>query len=232
MASFRKVFSRFAAAGFARQLAFSEFLGDHDWDVDLAAGTVDFGAERVFDVQLIGTESDVSDSWLWAWANDASQLPVPVLTLAGQLREFGENEQLKELTDATFPRDVAGGHALTLLASGYFGNCAYYRGPYKGGALFFLVIGLPPEVSGPIPSRHALGALSQVTAQFDVEHRTLAESLFRSENYVVDSIGGRLNAAAPDGGVIQLAFDDDGRFESIQGKGIPPQPGRKPWWRF
>src|SRR5215218_4674315 len=78
------------------QDALYELLGEHRWDFDMDAGTVVFSRQEsggmlgrlvsrtpnvlaTCPVQLIGSESQRDDTWLWAWANAQSEIP-PDLT--------------------------------------------------------------------------------------------------------------------------------------------------------
>jgi len=79
MTTFAEQFATHAATSFARQRTLADFLGEHHWQVDMDAGTVDFGAGRTYAIQLLGTESQGDDTWLWAWANEESGLPDRVI---------------------------------------------------------------------------------------------------------------------------------------------------------
>ena len=103
---FQHEFARYSAIAFARQLAFADFLGDHDWHVDIPAGTVEFGEDRVYPIQLLGTEADGDNTWLWAWANEESNLPDEILHDCRAIRAAGEDKQLEELTLPSFPSDA------------------------------------------------------------------------------------------------------------------------------
>lgn len=134
---------RHGAYSLERQDALSEFLGEHRWDVDVPAGTVDFGAGRVYPIQLIGTESAADGSWLWAWANTSSNLPPRLLESARRIRQVGEQLQVPELLEAHLGAGTFDPHVLGLIASGLMSADAYYLGHHGGGAVLFLIEGAP-----------------------------------------------------------------------------------------
>jgi hypothetical protein len=55
----------------------------------LAAGIATFGDDLRFPLQLLGSESHLGGTWLWAWADAQSNLPPALLHLAGWPRDYG-----------------------------------------------------------------------------------------------------------------------------------------------
>lgn len=52
-----------------KQLHLNDLVGEADWLVNQDAGTITFGGEKVCPAQVLGTQSDASGTWQWAWAN-------------------------------------------------------------------------------------------------------------------------------------------------------------------
>jgi hypothetical protein len=212
MTTFREQLSTYVATAFARQLALADFLEEHAWNVDLERGTVDFGSDRIYPIQLLGTESDIEETWLWAWANEQSNLPPQLLQACNHIRGFGRRTDLAELTDASFPLGVATGHMLAMLSAGLTGNCCYYRGPYEGGALFFLINGPPESVLAPVGLERATTVISEVISQFDVDHRLMTESFLRSQGFTVADSGRAMTGKRPNAEDLTIEFDAQGRI--------------------
>jgi hypothetical protein len=214
---FQDLFTQHVAAGVARQLALADLLGDRDWELDLTAGTVTFGADLRFPIQLLGTENEADGTWLWAWANEESELPPALLHLCGWLREYGRRAALSELTDPTFPLEWADGHRLALLASGLTGRC-YYRGPYDGGAVFFHLANVPAEVLAPVSAERALTVLGQVTQSFPVDHRSAAVAFLHQQGWQVEPGNDVVAGRHPGGSGIRIEFDRQGRISRLAGQ--------------
>jgi hypothetical protein len=214
---FQDLFTQYAATGVSRQLALADLLGDRDWELDLTAGTVTFGTDLTYPIQLLGTESEADGTWLWAWANEESNLPPALLQLCGWLREYGRRAALPELSEPTFPLDRADGHRLALLASGLTGRC-YYRGPYEGGAVFFHLENLPAEVLAPVSAERALTALGQVIQSFPVDHRSAAVAFLHQQGWQVEPGNEVVVGRHPDGSDIRLEFDRQGRISQLAGQ--------------
>jgi len=100
MSKLSDLFDRHAAASWDKQQALAALVGKHSWQLDSENGVITFNERLKFPVQILGTESDVSNSWLWAWANKVSPLPATLLASANELRALGEREGIAELTQA------------------------------------------------------------------------------------------------------------------------------------
>jgi hypothetical protein len=96
------------------------------------------GAPIVFAAQLLGTVAYNDSTWLWSWANEASQIPVAFTQAARRLRDSNPGV---EWTTPQFALDLdhADEHRLAMVSSGLLAADAFYRGPYTGGAAFFLL---------------------------------------------------------------------------------------------
>jgi hypothetical protein len=230
MTTFNDLLAQNIGLAFARQLAFADYLGERNWSVDIQQGTCGFGDDLSFPLQLLGTEAEDSDTWLWAWANEASNLPTALLQSCNALKELGVKLGIRELTERSFPLDVASGHTLASIASGMDGQCCYYRGPYPGGALFFLVKDVPAELLRPVPAERAISVMGEVISQFEVNHRTMVESFLKSQGFALAGGSGQLSATR-DADNIVLSFDNLQRLTGIEGK-LQPRSKPKPWWKF
>jgi hypothetical protein len=130
------LFCRHVAASFDKQLHLADFVGVLDWHFDVATGLLSFGEAYHWQAQILGTETHDNQTWLWAWANQASNIPPQLLGAALAMRLLGEHHHTPELTEAQLSLGGVNGHFLALLASGICRANAYYRAPYDGGAAF------------------------------------------------------------------------------------------------
>jgi hypothetical protein len=120
----------------------SEFgLGGHErWDYDQDTGEFTFsdgGVPKVgADFQVVGSVSDISDTWLWSWANpsilDARRKDMHLV------RRFGEEHGLSELTEERWPADEDAGWAMTNIAAHILRARGAYRCPVDNGFLFLI----------------------------------------------------------------------------------------------
>ena len=111
------------------------------FDYDLAAATLTFsdeGAPKVVaEIEVVG--STAPKDWLWAWDN--AHLPKICLGDIEQVRTFGREHHVAELTSASVvERDLNElGWRLTAVAARVLDRPGAYRAPDKKGALFMLI---------------------------------------------------------------------------------------------
>ena len=84
---------------FDRQLLFADLIGDLPWAYELQAGIVSFGDPFSWQAEVLGTESEESSTWLWAWANDASTIPKQQQAASLKLKALDREHGIAELTD-------------------------------------------------------------------------------------------------------------------------------------
>ncbi len=226
--TFSELVERHIGLSFRKQLALGDFLGNHSWQLDIGKGTVDFGKgpglfgkRRVYPIQVLGTEAEESGTWLWAWANTQSNIPPGLLKAVHRVRSFGESQGVNELTTAALPSSEYPGHLLASIAAGIADADCYYRGPYPGGAAFFLVYETPLRQAPPTPDVRVVNVLAQVVGAFAVDnHRAMARAYLESEGFRIDEADSGWSAADESGRVVAITFDDMGRIARIT------RPGR------
>jgi hypothetical protein len=141
--NFESLFLRHGAASYDKQIYLQAMLGKLGWAFDMSSGVLAFRrpheAALQLAVQALGTESEDSGTWLWAWAND-SDLPPTLLASALLLRQLGEAQRIPQLSERELrlaPQATAA--RLCLVASGVLRASAYFRAPYPRGALYLLI---------------------------------------------------------------------------------------------
>lgn len=228
---FAKLFSRNVGTAFAKQLAFADLLDNRDWSVSISEGKATFGGDLSYPIQLIGTEAEGDGTWLWAWANSQSNLPPAVLHACNTMRELGVKLKVPELTERKISLETANGHMLAMVASGLNSECCYYRGPYDGGALFFLVCNAPSVVTQPVTLERSITVLGEIIAQFEVDHREMAEAFLSSQGFEVSSVDNRL-VARRNGESLEIEFDNQNRLEKMQTTLNPRPEPKRSWWKL
>jgi hypothetical protein len=214
---FHDLFLRTVAAAFDKQLALSELIGDSGWSFDMDQGILAFGSSYHFKVQLLGTESDVSSSWLWAWANEQSGIPDALLEAAHQLRTYGQQNQIDALTEPAYDlQPNLHGHFLSMVASIVCKGDAYYRGPYDGGALFMLIKDPAFPRSTVDPALRIVSIFPELIMNVEIsDHQVAFAYYLRYYHAEVSSrersVVGKFNS----GKVVTAAFDGANRLERL-----------------
>jgi hypothetical protein len=216
MSKLSDLFERHVAASWDKQQALAAVLGQHSWQLDTENGIITFNDRLKFPTQILGTESEVSNSWLWAWGNKVTPLPEKLLASANELRALGERERIEELTQAQISRDKANGHYLALLASGVCKADCHYRGPYENGAVFVVINA--PQVKQRMDDSPAHLALmfSQVMSNFELNHRSALRSYLQFKRYAVLETPTELTGRSSRGGELRATFDRAGRIADLE----------------
>ena len=153
-----------------------------NWNIDFARGVISFG-DDIYAAQLIGTESKVSNSWLWGWANP-SGLNESVLSYANELHNFGEANKLEVFETKNFElKGLFNGHNIGIIASALHDeNVCYYRCPYDGGAAFVVFSNIDNEVFKQIDMVTFSKYVNECIQKFNVDHMIFIKSfLFQNE---------------------------------------------------
>ena len=209
-------YSHHAAASFDKQLHLAELVEGLDWHLDLATGILSFGDRYAWQVQLLGTESEETQTWLWAWANEASNIPPSLLQAALQLKALGEEQQIPELATPMFPLDGIDGHFLAMLASGVCQADAYYRCPYDGGAAFLLIQdeNFPKNTEPPL--QRIASVFPQAIASIEIaNHRQALAGYLEHYGLVGETEGDTLVVKEDGEAVLTAAFDEQDRLAKL-----------------
>jgi hypothetical protein len=116
------------------------------WDVDQDQGFIVFTNTRtahrrlVGQVQIIGSFDTTDDTWLWAWANPTVRPALQADSL--QLKAYGEEQGLDQLTEAKWEGEELDAWMMTALAVKLLGAEGAYRGPAGRLHIFMVFRGL------------------------------------------------------------------------------------------
>jgi len=216
---------KYGAAAYERQVHFANIVGDAmpSYKVDINKGILTLN-ETAFAVQLLGTEAEATESWLWAWAmNDDSSMPDMVLGVAEQICAYGEEHNIPEFTnDDTIPvDDRVSGQRFGLIACVLCDGNAYFRVPYEGGAIFLLI----KDSTFPADDSHPITRMTSSFPQF-IQNMQIFDHLTAMENYakhhdlkVIKTREGGLivlNCAHEDGTTLRATFDARNRLTQLQ----------------
>lgn len=210
-----------------RQSHLLTLLQEVQWTFDMALGVIEFQTANdrwVVPCQVLGTESDAGQSWLWGWANPASGIPGPLLDSARALQRLGTANAIPELTDPSSRLADVDGHLLATIASATHTNCCgYYRTPYDGGALYVLLFSddLAEKTTTPLV-RLAAGWSRTLAAVGETitDHPRAIRAYSRALGLDTRDVTQGLHVTGP-GGSAHVLFDSEGRTEVIEVRAGP-----------
>lgn len=199
------------------QIALFDLTENQRWYTDLDTGTLCFGDQYHWQIQLLGTESEASGTWLWSWANAVNDIPAPLLVASFAVKAYGEQNGIPELTTPQLPLDQIDGHTLALLASGICEANAYYRCPYEGGALFVLIMDETfPKCTDP-PLQRIATVFPQAIASLEIPDHQLALRGYLDSYGLAHEVAGNQIVVKENGEpVLTATFDEQNRLTNLE----------------
>lgn len=210
------LFEQYAGIGFEKQYSLAEVIGDNDWNLDMDKGIITFGSIEM-PVQVLGTYSNHSATWLWAWANEASNIPLEVMEQANELKKLGEEYNIEFLTKDEYKIEPTDVHALGMIASGKFGSSAYYAGDFGDGIVLVTVESSLVDSLAYNEQARILDAFPQIISIFSINHRRTLKNYLEAKGYHISETEEGLNANK-EGNIISASFDDSNRLTKINGE--------------
>ncbi|UWF77971.1 MULTISPECIES: DUF6882 domain-containing protein [Microbacterium] len=210
--------------------AATEALGEHRWDVDLAAGRFTFTAEsdagRTLTARphLVASIAPGPRSLMWAWALPQGD-PSGVAT---RLREYGEQHGIPELTqgEVPFPEDTGDdlqewitgfAHVIGGVAVELSGLSPYYTAS-TGGSRVVLLLDAPLE---PLTVSAAASALPRILTGLALpDARTSVWDLARLASWQLEWADADYSAATVTdaSGSATFSFDEYARITDIRSR--------------
>jgi hypothetical protein len=112
------------------------------WDYEIESCQLVFSEEGVSKViatiQVVGTTSETNQNWEWSWANP--NLPNLATERVREVQQFGESENISQLTEEFLPDDEFLGWAMTAVAAQVIGAKGAYRCPVDGGFVYMVYL--------------------------------------------------------------------------------------------
>lgn len=203
---------------FDRQMLLADLIGDLPWAYDLQTGILSFGGDYQWKAEVLGTESEETATWLWAWANEASNIAADQQAASLKLKALGEEHGIVELTERMIPLEHADGHAFASIAVGEGLGKAYYRGQYEGGAAFLLITDDDLQFQVNEPLQRILTVFPQVISAWELpNHRKALRGYLQHYGIEPEDQDGALLLQEDGEVVLRAEFDEHGRLTKMEG---------------
>ena len=243
MRTLHDLYTQHAALSLEKQLALGEVIGDRDFSFDADVGVMRFGPDLAFPMQVLGSVSRQSSTWLWAWAS-AQPLPPALLQAAHQLKALGQRDGIDELVEEEFdivppPAPVesllhlhqqltsAGddegpldGHYMALLAAGVCQADAYYGADYGRGIAYVLLPRVPAAADhlSDEPARMAAVFAQLLLLPYPLDHRAAFAAYVQQKGYTAEQNGRQVRGTKAEHQLV-ATFDHTGRLSALEADG-------------
>jgi hypothetical protein len=212
----QELIERFGGYGFDKQLDLGEAIGNNGWNLDMTKGEISFGANLIFPIQVLGTFSHSSETWLWAWANTKSGLSESVTKQAQQLKKYGEDHEIDMLRNSEFDATKDDTHLIGLIASGMFNSSGYYIADYGQGAMLVTIKSEKVDKIRTDNHHRILTVFPQLITQFEMNHHIALTNYLTDRGYNISENGTKLSATK-NGQTITAEFDGQSRLTKLNG---------------
>lgn len=204
----------FGVQAMIQQRLLGKFLGDRSWQFNMGKGEIQFGEDLAIPIQIVGSFSKESNSWLWGWANEKSGIPAHLLKDVEELKTKGKKWGIQELTLPSFEAWENLLHHFGMMTSGMFGAGGYYLADYGPGILLVLLKDNRIPRGGQMEAPIMVSAFMEFLATFEVEHAKALNYFLQIHGFVVtgkdEHILGTRGAQR-----ISAILDEDGLIANI-----------------
>jgi hypothetical protein len=216
MSSEQELIEKYGGIALEKQFHFGEIVGDLSWGVDMQTGEISFGDKFAFPLQILGTFSHSSESWLWAWANERSGIPENLMKQALSLQKYGQDNEIDLLQNSEFDASKNDLHLIGLIASGMFNASGYYLANYGQGTMCVTI--KSDEIDSSYENNHysIMTVFQQLISLFEMNHRNALINYLRAKGYETNEESNILTGNK-DGKVITAEFDNLSRLTKLNG---------------
>jgi hypothetical protein len=212
---------QYALRSLEKQDKLALLLGDYAYDLDLDAGKILFNDSLEISFQVLGTESDNTLIWLWAWADEQTEeIPVDLHLASRELRDWGSQNGVPEFTLPSVDLHKADGHVLSMIACELCNADCYFRDAYEGGSAYLLLfdkrIDAQPSFDLARLSRKFLDLISR----YELNHRKTLLSYLRGKKLPLAETGSAVTCVLDSGERLNAEFDDAGCLTQLNGATI------------
>mgnify|MGYP000895440048 CR=1 FL=1 len=214
-----ELIQRFGGIALEKQIDFGEYIGDNNWNVDISKEEIYFGDTIVLPIQVLGTFSHSSETWLWAWTNSKSGLSESITNQSLQLKKYGEENEINLLRNSEFDATINDLHLIGLIASGMFNSSGYYIADYGQGAMVVTIKSEKVDKSREENHLRILTVFPQLISQFEMNHNHALTSYLTDRGYTITENGLKLTATNNEK-TITAEFDELARLTKLNGNNM------------
>lgn len=208
---------RYGAISLEKQYTLSDIIGESNWNVDMKRGTILFDNEVEFPIQILGTFSFTSETWLWAWANEASNIPESLLKDAESLKQTGIEKSIEPLYTPEFKAEISDIHAIGMIASGILGSSAYYNGNFGDGIILVTIKGEQIDNLEFDEQARITSVFPNLISAFTINHKKAFINYLEIKGYAIAKGSNDLVAQKGDR-ILSASFDEQNRLTKLNGE--------------
>lgn len=218
----QELIEHFGYCAFEKQFDLDNLIDDNNWQLDIEKGIIYFGNTTSFPIQILGSFSSLSETWLWAWSNEKSELFDHNIQHALQLQKYGEENNITLLKHSQFKASENDLHLIGLIAVGMLNASAYYIANHSQGAVAVIINSDKLDNITQKNSNHnrMLTTFPIFISIFDMNHHAALTHYLNSKDYQItqETFDDRIKLiATKDKNQLIAEFDNNSRLITLNG---------------
>ena len=212
----KELIERFGGEGLDKQLDLVGIIGVKRWCTNLEKAEISFGENLVFPIQVIGTFSHSSGTWLWAWANKEFDFLTNIKQHALELKKYGEENKIDLLIDGKFSGQKSDMHLIGLIASGIFTSSGYYIANDGDTSMVITIKSKKIDRARKDNHQRIFTVFPQLISLFEMNHNSVFINYLIARGYTISESKQTL-MGTKNGNVITAKFDEQSRLIKLEG---------------
>lgn len=208
---------KFGASALEKQRNLYDVTGGLPWNVDMNKEEITFGDDLTFPMQVLGSFSHSSETWLWIWENKAGGYAESVMKQALLLKQYGEENNIDLLTVGKFDAVENDLHLIGMIAVEIFNGSGYYLGNYGQGTM---VVTIKSDIIDKVESEELARILTvfpELISTFEIQnHKNAFTNYLTQKGYQLTLNGNEIKAEKNEN-VINAVFNENNLLTKLNG---------------
>jgi len=201
-----------------KEAKLARIIGEQMHQLDLDAGVIRFGRDLALPFQVLGTESFNTLTWLWAWAEEQTEIPENLIQTSLQLRDWGVHEGIREFTIPSVDIDKADGNAIALVGTQITRANSFFRDSYEGGAVYLLIFDNSIEHEPSFDRASLFSTLTDLLFRYELNQKNVLLSYLQLKTLSPNVKGTLVSCELENGERVNAEFDDADKLKVWNGK--------------
>jgi len=208
---------KFGALALEKQRNLFSVTEGLSWNVDMDKEEITFGDNLTFPMQVLGSFSHSSETWLWIWENKAGGYAESVMKQALLLKEYGEEHGIDLLTTGKFDAVENDLHLIGMIAVEMFNSSGYYLGNYGQGTMVVTIKSDIIDKSQSEELSRILTVFPQLISTFEIQDHKNAFTNYLSQKGYELALKGNEITAKKNKNVINAIFNNQNLLINLNG---------------
>lgn len=208
---------KFGAIALEKQRNLFSVTGGLSWNVDMGKEEITFGDDLTFPMQVLGSFSHSSETWLWIWENKAGGYAESVMKQALLLKQYGEENNIDLLTVGKFDALDNDLHLIGMIAVEMFNLSGYYLGNYGQGTMVVTIKSDVIDNSESEELSRILTVFPELISTFEIQnHKNAFTNYLSQKGYKLTANGNEIKAEKNEN-IINAVFNENNLLVQLNG---------------